>query len=355
MKLLHCADVHLGSAFRKFDHEKRALRRTELRSTFERMIDYAAKNRFDAVLICGDLFDTARPSMDDKIFFYKLPQRYPELKFFYLRGNHDTEEGFDETLPNLYTFGPEPSSFDLGEAVISGCELPAGEEALYEDYNPVPGRVNILMLHGQLSEGGSAPEGTETINKKKLEEKKINYLALGHIHAYGEIPLGEGVAVYPGCLEGRGYDEPGAHGFVEIEIEDGRISHRFVRFAQREIILKQVDLTGTSDAEEAIERVREEAGSSQKDMIRIELTGHVPYATDRLPLEIGTRLGGSFFDVSVKDLTEPEADYSGIAEQISLRGEFYRAVMSSEELSDEEKTDILRLGIGLLDGQGGKK
>ena len=353
MKILHCADVHLGSAFRKFDREKRDMRRSELRSTFERTVDHAAKNGFEAVLICGDLFDTARPTMDDKRFFYKLPRRYPDLKFFYLRGNHDTEEGFDETLPNLYTFGPEPSSFDLGETVISGCELPAGEEALYEDYNPVPGRVNILMLHGQLSEGGSAPGGA--INKKKLEEKKINYLALGHIHSYGEIPLGEGVAVYPGCLEGRGYDETGIHGFVEIEIENGEVSHRFVPFAHREIILKTVDLTGTSDAEEAIELARSAAGRSPKDMIRIELTGEVTYPTDRLPLEIVTRLSGSFFDVSVKDLTDQAADYSGIAEQISLRGEFYRAVMSSEELSDEEKTDILRLGIGLLDGQGGKK
>ncbi|MBO7376228.1 MAG: metallophosphoesterase [Clostridia bacterium] len=341
--------MHLGSAFRKLDREKGDKRRSELRSTFERTVDHAAKNGFEAVLICGDLFDTARPTMDDKRFFYKLPRRYPNLKFFYLRGNHDTEEGFDETLPNLYTFGPEPSSFDLGEAVISGCELPAGEEELYADYSPVPGRVNILMLHGQLSEGGSAPEGV--INKKKLEEKNIDYLALGHIHSYGEIPLGEGVAVYPGCLEGRGYDEIGIHGFVEIEIENGRVSHRFVPFAQREIILKTVDLTGTSDAEEAIGKVRASAESSPKDMIRIELTGEVTFETGRLPLEIGTRLSGSFFDVSVKDLTVPATDYSGIAKQISLRGEFYRTVMGSDDLSDEDRADILRFGIGLLDGK----
>ena len=306
-------------------------------------------NGFEAVLICGDLFDTARPTMDDKRFFYKLPRRYPDLKFFYLRGNHDTEEGFDETLPNLYTFGPEPSSFDLGEAVISGCELPAGEEALYGDYSPVPGRVNILMLHGQLSESGSASGGA--INKKKLEEKKIDYLALGHIHSYGEIPLGEGVAVYPGCLEGRGYDEIGKHGFVEIEIENGRVSHRFVPFAQREIILKTVDLTGTSDAEEAIGKVRASAESSPKDMIRIELTGEVSYSTEGLAMEIVTRLGGAFYDISVKDLTETAVDISGLAEQISHKGEFFRVVMNSEELTDEEKTEVLRIGLRLFEGK----
>ena len=350
MKIVHCADVHLGSAFEKFDPAKRAERKAELRATFERMADFAAKEGASAVLICGDLFDTARPPMDDKRFFYSVVRRHSDLNFYYLRGNHDTEEGFGETLPNLFTFGEGVTEYDLDGVRIAGCEMPYLEQA-YNEYNPEPGSVNILMLHGQFAESGVSGD-PDTIYKKRLEGKNLSYIALGHIHSFREYPTDRGVAVYPGCLEGRGYDETGEHGFVMINIERDVITHEFVPFAKRNVLLRQVDLTGTADAEEGFERIAAAAGSSAGDMMRIELTGEVPYPPDDAAREAEHRLSGCFYGLSVKNYASEAVDLSALAAEVSLRGEFYRVVMKDESIPEADREEVVRLGLRLLAGEG---
>ena len=60
-----------------------------------------------------------------------------------------------------------------------------------------------------------------TLMNIALKNKNIDYLALGHIHGYKEAPLdGRGKYCYPGCLEGRGFDECGKKGFVLLNIEN---------------------------------------------------------------------------------------------------------------------------------------
>ena len=45
MKLIHCADIHLGSKIEaKFPKDKSVERRREVLNTFERMVDYAREN-----------------------------------------------------------------------------------------------------------------------------------------------------------------------------------------------------------------------------------------------------------------------------------------------------------------------
>jgi exonuclease SbcD len=54
----------------------------------------------------------------------------------------------------------------------------------------------------------SSKDKTEVISLKELKNKAIDYLALGHIHSYKMEQLdSRGVYCYPGCLEGRGFDE----------------------------------------------------------------------------------------------------------------------------------------------------
>ena len=58
MKIIHCADLHLDSAMdSRLPSVKARERRAELRRTFSNLIDYALAGGFDAILICGDLFD----------------------------------------------------------------------------------------------------------------------------------------------------------------------------------------------------------------------------------------------------------------------------------------------------------
>ena len=63
MKLMHIADLHLDAKMETGLTSTRAReRRVELLLTFSRAIDEAVSLGVDAVLLAGDLFDTARVS-----------------------------------------------------------------------------------------------------------------------------------------------------------------------------------------------------------------------------------------------------------------------------------------------------
>ena len=63
MKIIHCADLHLDSRLNTHLDEKRAQeRRQELLGTWLRLLEYASKQQVSAILISGDMFDTAAVS-----------------------------------------------------------------------------------------------------------------------------------------------------------------------------------------------------------------------------------------------------------------------------------------------------
>ena len=63
MKIIHCADIHLGSKLEaNLEGDARKLRKAELLDSYSNMVDYAVHHKVDAIIIAGDLFDTARVS-----------------------------------------------------------------------------------------------------------------------------------------------------------------------------------------------------------------------------------------------------------------------------------------------------
>ena len=62
VRILHLADIHLGAAFTALG-EHATERRRDLQNALSRAVDYAldARHHIHAVVIAGDLFDTATP------------------------------------------------------------------------------------------------------------------------------------------------------------------------------------------------------------------------------------------------------------------------------------------------------
>ena len=84
---------------------------------------------------------------------------------------------------------------------------PENSGSIYHTLSLDADQCNIVVLHGQESEY-SARDKAEIIHLTALKNKGIDYLALGHIHSYKQERLdARGVYCYPGCLEGRGFDE----------------------------------------------------------------------------------------------------------------------------------------------------
>ena len=351
MKLIHCGDIHLDSRMESnLSAEKARERNAEICATFTRMIRYGMDQGVRAVLIAGDLFDTARASSQTVQFVLDRIRNAEGMDFLYLRGNHDEGadpfEGMD--LPeNLKFFGPEWNYYRYDDLVIAGVE-PENWESFYDELKLNPEDTNLVMLHGQVS----AQTGQELICLPKLRNCHIRYLALGHIHSYQKEQLDlDGQWCYCGCLEGRGFDELGQKGFVLLDVEQGRVKAEFVPFGTRTMEEVAVDITGLTTVTQILSAL-EQAGAAipGSSLVKFTLTGTHTLDTQRDFRFLEKMLESRYYFVKIKDESRLEIAREDYEHDISLKGEFIRMVLASDK-TEEEKERIIRFGIQALLGQ----
>lgn len=368
MKIIHCADIHLDSRMlANLEERKARQRREEILHTFLKMIDYAVENGVEAILIAGDLFDARRVSAGVRNAVDSAIRNHPDIDFYLLKGNHDAAGFLDavEELPeNLKLFSEQWTSYVLdagrrGRLTLTGAELtPGNGEALCGGLVLDLDRFNIVMLHGQQARYTSRNKA-ETIPLGALRGKGIDYLALGHVHEHHMEELDKrGVWCYSGCLEGRGFDECGEHGFVLLDVDEESLEYtaRMIPFAGRRFHVLNVDVTGCVDSSQMAERVRDalmesgESGISPRDMVKVALVGRLDVACEKNTEFIARKLEDLCFFVKVYDETKLAVDLEEFLRDESLKGEFVRQVFSSE-LAEETKLTVIRYGLQALSGE----
>ncbi len=357
MKIIHCADIHLESKLKtNLTTTQAKERREEILLTFERMVDFAKNNQVDAILIAGDLFDTGNVTMKTRNKIELCIKEHKEIAFFYLKGNHDVDNftsGMEELPENLHLFSNQWKTYMFQEITISGVEITAKNiNKIYEELVLDPEQFNVVMLHGQEA-NYIGKDQTEVIKIPALANKFIDYLALGHIHMRkkGNIDT-RGVFCYPGCLEGRGYDESGEKGFELLEIEQGHIKTTFVPFASRTIHEIIIDITGTETTHAIDSRISEKLDTiPQKDMVKVVLSGKVPVYAERDMVYLDTKYKNRFYSYKIEDdqvrLQLNPKDYESDA---SLKGEFIRLLMG-KGFEEEKESAIIELGLKVLAGE----
>ena len=351
MKIIHCADIHLGSKMdNTFSKEIAEKRKSALRNSFSRMVDYAKENGIKVIVLSGDVFDSDRPFKKDKDFLYSVIEKNPEIDFLYLRGNHDIGGDSENNYENLKTFTDKWLSYKYNNVTISGIEITAENcTSFYSTLNLEKDACNIVMLHGQIASG----MGKDKINLSKLRDKNIDYLALGHVHEYkSEMIDDRGKWAYSGCLEGRGFDETGEKGFIQIDISNGDVRLEFVPFVENEIIEMSIDISDIKDAYSASLAVRKAIAFDKQNIYRIILTGDVDYTVDDLSADVEKYLSAYCLLVRVKDKTHRKIDINAFDGDTSLKGEFVRTVYASD-YSDEDKIRIISYGLKALANERG--
>ena len=365
MKIIHCADLHLDSRITtNLTKEKAKERRAEILLTFQKMVDYAAENDIRVVIIAGDLFDTKHISATVRDIVSACISDHQKIEFYYLKGNHDKDdffEGLDSVPENLHLFDNTWKAYRLpgdGERdiVITGVEFDANNSgSVYSSLALRQEDFNIVVLHGQTQEYRSKDK-VEMISLPELKGHNIDYLALGHIHQYKRGNLdARGRYCYPGCLEGRGFDECGEHGFVLLEIDDsaGSFTDQFIPFAKRNLHEEEVDISECENSLEIVKAIQiqlKEKRYPAKDMIKVVLVGQVALDCEKDLSYLNTNLSNSeYYYVKVVDHTERKVNYDDYMYDATLKGEFIRAV-GQEKLTDNEKARIIRIGLDALSG-----
>lgn len=103
MRLIHTSDWHLGHSLHELS------RRHEHLAFFDWLLDTIDDEKADALLVAGDVFETANPSAQALSDFYeflsKCKQRFPSLDIVVIGGNHDSAARLDAPDSLLRSFG----------------------------------------------------------------------------------------------------------------------------------------------------------------------------------------------------------------------------------------------------------
>ncbi|MCR4648449.1 MAG: metallophosphoesterase [Lachnospiraceae bacterium] len=370
MKIIHTADLHLDSAMKThLDSEKASERKNELTLNFSRLCETAESLGVTGIIIAGDLFDTKSVSKKSAAAVLNQIIKFDGIDFYYLRGNHDRESFISfikesgEIPANLHMFEDAWTSYVLNpesngkKTVLYGAEFNGDNtNTLISLLNTDFENINIVTLHGQENEY-SGKDKTEIVPISELRGKGIDYLALGHVHEYRLKTLdSRGTYCYPGCLEGRGFDECGDHGFVLLDIDEekGDVIPQFIDFAYRKLHTADVDISECDNSSEIIDKARavlDESRFSDRDMVKIRLTGDVDENAEVNEDFIADAFKDEYYFVKVKNESKVKIDYMKYANDESLKGWFIRLVQDSEEIDDEDKGRIVRMGLNALTGE----
>ena len=350
---IHTADIHLDAPMdAQLSAQQAAQRRREVLETFLELVNYARERQVTAVLISGDLFDTERISRTTLSAVIDAIESAPSVDFYYLPGNHDevSAQVLRQVQPaNLTVFSDHWESYSYGQVCISGCQLTQKNQTTALSELPLdPSMFNMVMLHGAL--GGHA--GVDTLDKEALVGQGIDYAALGHIHAYqtGRIDA-RGTWCYSGCLEGRGFDECGQKGFVELTYTAGVLKSQFVPFARRLFFEVPVDISGVEDVLAIAQCAQRAAQDIPSDsLVKFTLTGTYTEDTNKDLAYVKEVLSRQFFFATVVDKTTYLANLLEDTSGTTLKSQFVQTVLASGE-SPEEKQRIISCGLCVLSGQ----
>ncbi|MCK4322353.1 metallophosphoesterase [candidate division WOR-3 bacterium] len=179
MKIAITADNHLTD---KKKHPERW-------KTFENILNDISEKNINKIIICGDLFNENYRNYSE---FDKLTDKYNNIDFFIIPGNHDSninEKAITGSNVTIYT-EPEFVSFDntltsffflpYKPKITMGDQLASYREALKP-------KEWILIGHGDWADSIQTPNPIEPgvympLSRKDIRDYKPALTILGHIH-----------------------------------------------------------------------------------------------------------------------------------------------------------------------------
>ncbi|MBE7028295.1 MAG: exonuclease SbcCD subunit D [Ruminococcaceae bacterium] len=345
VKIVHCADVHLDSVFSFLDSSVAQCRREDLRSAFSKCVALVKEKDADLFIISGDLFDSENVSRDTAEFVRKKLEEISDKEVFICAGNHDPLKAssylsvmnFGE---HVHIFGGETECIKREEYDIYGVSFTESyaRKSFLEDFKAEnPDKINIMVMHGDFTSSEY-----NLITKTQLENCGIDYMALGHVHTHQVINAGRCTAVYPGCPEGRGFDETGQKGAAYAEVSKSGTKAEFIPISRRKLHETELDVTEAENTEEIIEMLQDSI-KDENDLYKFVLKGETDI---KISCDVYKDNLDAFF-VKIYDRTEPKRDLKKCAEEFSLKGLFVKKAFSEIDKGTDEELVKLAIKIGL--------
>lgn len=357
LKILHAADLHLDSPFEGLSEGKAAQRRQEQRELLGKIALTAQEQEVDIVLLAGDLLDSDSAYTETAEELIKALGSI-DAPVFISPGNHDF---YTERSPYARLSLPENVHI-FRENRIECVELPKLNArvfgAAFTDRYSRPllegfsvekqfGVTDIMCIHGEV---GTASSRYDPISESAIAASGMDYIALGHVHRESGLQkAGSSFYAWPGCPEGRGFDETGDKYIYIVSVERGNCSIKPVSIAGRRYVILPVELDGLPPLEAIKNRLDD---NTENDLYRIILRGESTQAPELAVLK--RTLEGRFYSLQLRDETSLRRDIWEKAGEDSLRGQFLMRLKKAHDSAadDAEREKIVqavRWGLAALD------
>ncbi len=341
LKLIHAADLHLDSGIESLTEESAGQMRRNQQELLLRLTESARSLGADVMLLVGDIFDCDVVSEQTQRDFCRAMEQF-QKPVLICAGNHDfyTPGSVWErmSLPeNVRLFRNE----DFGCLEIPGLDArfwgasftKTFAPALLKNFAPPEkksGTLDVMLLHGDLT---SAVSDYCPVAREDIEKCGMDYLALGHIHLRTPLQFaGITAYAYPGCPEGRGYDELGEKGCYFVSLSPGNVRAEFVPLCKTRYEIHRIDVTGR----DPLAAVREQIVSySDNYYCRIILLGNTDTEID-LP-SLRSEFAYCLKELQLRDETTIARDVWEQTGQDSLAGLFLQKLKDLKDSSDSEE------------------
>lgn len=361
IKILHCADIHLGFYENSIGVTAES-RAAETLLTFEKIISTAKENNVDFLLISGDLFNSNNIEKNFIDSVFESFSKIPEINVIYAAGNHDplnSDSPFKKyTIPeNVHVLDTKDCCVefkDLNTRIYgrSFKEVYLKGKANFS-IKPDDSFINIMCLHGELKSDLLSDYNSVTNNF--IADSGMDYIALGHIHKRTEVQkINNTYFAYCGCPEGQGFDELGEKGVYLGTVSKNDCQLNFVPVAKRMHICENVDVSDCFTSADVYSKImgaleQKYPNNPFENLYKIVLTGFVEENADFSLPEISGRLLENLYFAKIKDKTQIKIDFNIIAKEPTLKGIFVKNMLNKiENAADQEKENLiyaLNLGI----------
>lgn len=298
-RFIHCSDLHIDSPFKGLASENPELAKRLRASTseaFQNIVDIAIKEKVDAVVIAGDIYDGKDKSLQAQFKFREGLKNLSDagIPSFLAHGNHDPLDSRFATLkwPDLVTVfsGDKVECHSIQRdgktlAKVHGVSYPTREvkENLalqFEQHSGAGFGIGVLHANvgGNLDHDDYAPCSIED-----LVSRNMDYWALGHIHAHQILRLSDPAIVYSGNTQARHKNETGIKGCCLVTLRPNAAPEiRFLAVDSVRFVLETLDVSRAQTLDDVIESVQfhvEEISARARGLdalIHLTLTGRTP-------------------------------------------------------------------------------
>lgn len=362
VKILHCADLHLGSSFSSLDNSA-SQRSSELFETFDLILDICMKQKIDLLLIAGDFFDKVNIDQKQVDHVISRMNEIPETFVAIAPGNHDpySPDSFymlKKWPDNVYIFNGGMSYVYLEEknVKIYGAGFTGTySKGLFSDYlnnstfsnmdtsneSEFKGSsdvIEICVIHGDLT-SGLENSLYNPITATQIAGCRFDYIALGHVHKRTPVQrAGRTFYAYPGPPEGRGFDETGEMGVYIGTISKGACDMKFVETSKRRFYNLKVDIRECISNDDVIDRcvtaIKNVCENNYKNhFYKIILEGEVAENSHLNLNLILSKISGLVYYAKIMDSTVEKQDLEKLAKGETLKAIFAGKLLNELNLS----------------------